>query len=443
MKPPRKNQYKGKPGGGKSNKRKGNRIKTGPGILDRVKSAFNKKQSSSTVKPSLNSTSTTTTTTTPPTNNDKFKAEFEAKYGDGVSKILATGSPTGNPAPVVNTPPSIMDKSGNTTPSGATILDSIADGSATFSNVQGNYNPSKGGDNNEFTADSSGGNFSQLNTASGIAGNVNQFRGTTTKGDNSAFKPASAYKENFTKDFLGNNKSTYSGVLNKLANKAGIDPNTKEYQEYISKARGDINKLENARKVYDRNYNYADHLGTVGPDGNIPSGFNFGEGDANDLAMLDSEGGGLGTAYTRINNQSISRMGRYVNANKGIPGSVENLKWENQNVGSSDNLKDNPYQQHYWTNPEARSKAPSKGGITSTVKGVSYEDMSPADKDGLNKTIETNQKTQFYNSDLYRQIESDYGDLSYDYDNSDAPWTMKNEAGESTGNMAFHSKELK
>ena len=239
---------------------------------------------------------------------------------------------------------------------------------------------------------------------------------------------------------FGNKTSTMSGVINKLAAREGLDKHSQEYRDYVAKARHDITQIEDSRKIYDRNYNYADHLGIVGPDGNIPSGYNFGGGDRKDLAMLDTEGGGLGTPYTRINNQSISRMGRYVNTNKGS--GVANMVWENQNVGSTDNLEDNPYQRFYWANPELEGKAPSKGGVISKIKGLSYQDMNEADKDALNKTIAGNQEDQFYGSSLLQQFNEDY-DLSYDFNNSDAPWVFKNESGESTGNIGFHGKDLK
>ena len=123
MKPPRrKNQYKGKPGRRTGpNTRRGKRIKTGPGILDRVKSAFNKNTSTpvvSSVNQNVNSTNTSTTTN--PTSNASTNTTQKSGIDRRLDWLKQKEINEANEAQAKITAENnkLVDSSGNTKPTG-------------------------------------------------------------------------------------------------------------------------------------------------------------------------------------------------------------------------------------------------------------------------------------------------------------------------------------
>ncbi len=364
-------------------------------------------------------------------------------------------------APVVGN-----DGFGTTIPTGATMLDDIFDGTASLSGIKGSYTTnSEGYATGNFAEDPTGRNFLQYNDASGNApAGFNNMANKYSPTNKNPFQSVTSKEKEMNTDFIGNKTSKMNDFIRDLAHKKGINPHGKEYANFASTVTKDFNQLLDARTAYDKNYNFQSHLGTVGGQtdasgnpitsgGDIPGTYTFGgvgtRGyDARtDLQALDVAQGGDGTPYTRINNNLISRQGRYVDANKGV--GPENLVWERSGtVGDTDaSLADNPYQAFYWDNPELgkRGLVNPATGVMTTTKGRSYgksnvETLDESNKDALGRNIQHNQRQQFYNSNLASTFRDNYGDdIMYDYDNVDAPWKTKNN-GEISGNFSFYKR---
>ena len=334
MKPPRrKNQYKGKPGRRTGpNTRRGKRIKTGPGILDRVKSAFNKNTSTpvvSSVNQNVNSTNTSTTTN--PTSNASTNTTQKSGIDRRLDWLKQKEINEANEAQAKITAENnkLVDSSGNTKPTGnnQAMTDLFSGGN--LEEIFGNYEASKiaGQSTGKFIENPTGSRFLQL---SGGGGGTNQMSGLSS-GNSGQIKSVNAHGKNSSKDFYGNNVTVMSTLVDKLANKRGINKGTAGYQEFITKAEQDLTRIGNARKIYDKEYDYSDHYGNVSSGGGIPEGFTFGDGGDNDLAQLDIARGGLGTPYQRINDETIMRQGRYV-AGSGTGISGGSGVWESADI---------------------------------------------------------------------------------------------------------------
>ena len=407
------------------------KLKSGEGIIDRVKGAIVQKKLEREIGRDLAAIANEKPTSKTPLS----KKEFQDKYGPGLHTAMESMK---KPKPKKTDPPprTVTSEDGSNLPlaRGSDFLNKFFDGTYTQKGERGSYV------DGQFVADPSGKLFNRYYDDAGnpVQASFSPTIGGFTGKDKAALLSMSEREKTLSKDPYGNNITNLDKMTQRLAASRGINRQSDEYRKFRDQFQQDAGNMNLGRSMHDKSYNFSAEMGEIGPD-RVSEGFEWGTGSPTDLSRRDLELGGLGTPYTRISANQISRQGRYVptvNAKGVVTGST----WETAGTVDKDDpsLKDNPYQAYYWTNPELGGKA-IVPGTTTRGKTFSGPDKTKSlDKEQRQEVIDAQNKAmrdEFYSSDFYGDFKEKYPELQYDYDAPD-PWTMQ-QGGEITQPFRF------